>query len=923
MKQGVRNNSFEKRHSRSGSKSGNNNGINNNNNNNNTNNNGFNKKNQNGNVGVSANGSGVNSSNVVTSQLNLIDDDELQAHFKDRLLYLIINSIGSFVHILTNSGNSINGILQNIDPNSLKIIIKKDIKNNNSNNNDDDSIITLNYEDLIEFELENIDLFNNSYISKKQIGSFKTDQDIGLKKKNDFTPRQDIEKWVPDSNLNISLDQLTLDDEVDSSNNNNSNNNNNLKNWDQFQTNEEKFGIKSEFDEHLYTTKINKNDPNYLKNLEKATKLAKEIESQSFNGNIHLAEERGLKFDDSGLDEEDKYSGVDRSNLNSSSIQIDAKGDALFQSLINKDSKNFQFGDDLNNKNINNEVKTKYIPPSQRSRIQNIDPSIISASKNHNNNDSNNNNNNKLSGESIIKGKENNNNNKIRTKSPPVANSQSPSKQSTSISSNSQQQQQQQHPITSSKQIEKSDSSKNHIDLYKNEKKSSPDHLKKLNTINEINALKEFSQTFKIPSKFPQDLLPILAKDKSKQDEIIKKLESPKNKEASITTTKTKDSTSSSAISSPKPTTSKPTTSTGKKFGDPAKVPTFKLNPKAASFTPFTPSSATTPSTNSNVSTPIFAKNSPRNSPRLTNQSTSYNNGNGPQRSKRYNITPASFFKPDKVPNNDKPRKSISNDFNFFKGCLKEFENKKASIDESESKKWNFSLEKPFVTPPTWTRDEVEKSYKSIFPTIDQMKFQRILPNSIQPNPSTPLQTFQPIPMIHQQQHGPQYFYPPPQPQFIPQHQNFIQLSPQHQNPNLISPSNSPFQQQRSIYNNGVNPNHYPYQSNRYGVTPPIPPPTGTLQPGSLPPPPTGPPGSAYPTNYPPPPLPQGPPGSSGIPTPIIPVGQINPNLSPINQIPPSSGSGHHHNHHHHQNNNNNQHQQHHPRSQRGGYKNY
>lgn len=76
--------------------------------------------------------------------------------------------------------------------------------------------------------------------------------------------------------------------------------------------NEKKFGVKSTFDEHLYTTKINKDDPNYSKRLQEAERIAKEIESQGTSGNIHIAEDRGIIIDDSGLDEEDLYSGVDR-----------------------------------------------------------------------------------------------------------------------------------------------------------------------------------------------------------------------------------------------------------------------------------------------------------------------------------------------------------------------------------------------------------------------------------------------------------------------------------------------------------------------------------------------------------------------------------------------------------------------------------
>ena len=80
-----------------------------------------------------------------------------------------------------------------------------------------------------------------------------------------------------------------------------------IGNWDQFQANEELFNVKAEFDENLYTTKLDKSDINRSKQRE-AERLAREIEGTSTK-NIHLAEERGHKLE-GDYDEEDLYSGV-------------------------------------------------------------------------------------------------------------------------------------------------------------------------------------------------------------------------------------------------------------------------------------------------------------------------------------------------------------------------------------------------------------------------------------------------------------------------------------------------------------------------------------------------------------------------------------------------------------------------------------
>ncbi|EHL03698.1 hypothetical protein M7I_0344 [Glarea lozoyensis 74030] len=84
--------------------------------------------------------------------------------------------------------------------------------------------------------------------------------------------------------------------------------------WDQFAENERRFGLKSDYDENIYTTPIDKSHPQYKQRVADADKKAKEIE-RSVTTNVHVAEERitdNLTADSSGLDEEDKYSGVRR-----------------------------------------------------------------------------------------------------------------------------------------------------------------------------------------------------------------------------------------------------------------------------------------------------------------------------------------------------------------------------------------------------------------------------------------------------------------------------------------------------------------------------------------------------------------------------------------------------------------------------------
>ncbi|CAE6425876.1 unnamed protein product [Rhizoctonia solani] len=80
--------------------------------------------------------------------------------------------------------------------------------------------------------------------------------------------------------------------------------------WDQFSANEKMFGVVTSFHEETYTTAIDRNAPDFKEKERKAEALAKEIMGASSN-NPHIAEERGA-VDDSGLNEEDKYSSVIR-----------------------------------------------------------------------------------------------------------------------------------------------------------------------------------------------------------------------------------------------------------------------------------------------------------------------------------------------------------------------------------------------------------------------------------------------------------------------------------------------------------------------------------------------------------------------------------------------------------------------------------
>lgn len=77
--------------------------------------------------------------------------------------------------------------------------------------------------------------------------------------------------------------------------------------WDQFAANEQLYNVRSDYDENLYTTSINRSASNYRQIEANAARLANEI-NRSEPVNSHVAEERRMNAKpDAGLDEEDKY----------------------------------------------------------------------------------------------------------------------------------------------------------------------------------------------------------------------------------------------------------------------------------------------------------------------------------------------------------------------------------------------------------------------------------------------------------------------------------------------------------------------------------------------------------------------------------------------------------------------------------------
>ena len=114
---------------------------------------------------------------------------------------------------------------------------------------------------------------------------FRTDTDISG---NVAMPERDLQRWEPSNSADTSL---SLENSSGA--------------WDQFQVNEQRFGLKSDYNEEIYTTRLDRSRPDYRQREAEARRIAQKIEGSSTD-NAHTKEERGMVGEDDVFDEEEK-----------------------------------------------------------------------------------------------------------------------------------------------------------------------------------------------------------------------------------------------------------------------------------------------------------------------------------------------------------------------------------------------------------------------------------------------------------------------------------------------------------------------------------------------------------------------------------------------------------------------------------------
>jgi hypothetical protein len=212
--------------------------------------------------------------------------------------------------ITLKNGEKYSGVLSgtSLDPSELRYVFKMvkkllpaaNAQINGTGEASDDyvgvgdyHVMSFDMSDVADFNVNNVVLDKSQAKGQNGTAGFLTDADISG---NMAIRERNLQKWVPsevDPSMSLESNGRSTD-------------------WDQFSTNERLFGVKSNYDETYYTTTIDRSDPQYAQRAARAEKIAREIEASS-TLNSHVREERGGQAGaDEGGDEEDKYSGVRR-----------------------------------------------------------------------------------------------------------------------------------------------------------------------------------------------------------------------------------------------------------------------------------------------------------------------------------------------------------------------------------------------------------------------------------------------------------------------------------------------------------------------------------------------------------------------------------------------------------------------------------
>ncbi|KAJ1739109.1 poly(A)-binding protein binding protein [Coemansia sp. RSA 1086] len=212
-----------------------------------------------------------------------------------RLLYLLAFLVGTQVRVRTMGGDVYHGVLCSINPNDgQSIVLQYAYLQNSGKPVVPIETLVIRGDDCLEIAGEAA--FSNDTPLGSSAG-FKTDTDIS--RHSDQTSARELHRWVPDEGDSLELLEGGLEGAAAHG-----------QSWDQFATNEQLFGLTTDFDEEIYTTKLDRSRADFKEREREAIRIAQEIQSTPFL-NSHVAEERQeVAAEDNTMDEEDRYGAV-------------------------------------------------------------------------------------------------------------------------------------------------------------------------------------------------------------------------------------------------------------------------------------------------------------------------------------------------------------------------------------------------------------------------------------------------------------------------------------------------------------------------------------------------------------------------------------------------------------------------------------
>ncbi|KAJ5689725.1 hypothetical protein N7462_004117 [Penicillium macrosclerotiorum] len=242
------------------------------------------------------------------------ESNTADCHAHDRLVFLFASFIGLQTIITTKGGEKFTGIFSSssLEPSDSSFLLKMVQRTSQETQAKPNGVsdvsspyIGAGPEHSMAFDIKDIANIAVPNVSPAEVSvkepngasaGFRTDADISG---NLAMRERTLQRWEPaEHEVDMSLESAAGDS----------------TSWDQFEANERLFGAKTNYDENIYTTRIDRSDPTYRQKQAEAARIAREIEGTDVD-NPHMREERGLVAPDTGdQDEEDKYSGVRREN---------------------------------------------------------------------------------------------------------------------------------------------------------------------------------------------------------------------------------------------------------------------------------------------------------------------------------------------------------------------------------------------------------------------------------------------------------------------------------------------------------------------------------------------------------------------------------------------------------------------------------